>query len=68
MMPTVVIVAVQDAVDQCEPIYSSRYSQEALPADWVAAWRQATEPELHLPSPNPFIPTDFSLLEVDFCT
>lgn len=51
-------------VDECEPIYSSRYSQEPLPADWLAAWEEALEPELHLPAPNPFIPTDFSLLEV----
>ena len=57
-------LAVQGVVDLCEPIYSSRYSLEPLPAEWLAAWREPAAAELHLPAPNPFIPTDFSLLEV----
>ena len=57
--------AVQDVVDLCEAIYFSRYSLEPLPADWLAAWRVAAEPQLHLPAPNPFIPLDFSLLQVN---
>jgi len=57
---------VQGKVDLREPIYSTQYSVQPLPADWLAAWQAAAEPELHLPTPNPFIPTDFTLLQVWF--
>ena len=51
---------------KCEPIYTTQYSCEAIPADWLVAWEAAAEPALHLPKPNPFIPTDFQLLQVTF--
>ncbi|PNH06715.1 Zinc-metallopeptidase, peroxisomal [Tetrabaena socialis] len=47
-----------------EPWYGTRYGVGPLPADWLAAWaaaRPEEEPRLHLPTPNPFIPTDLSL-------
>ena len=54
----------QGHVAEREPIYSTQYSCEEVPADWLAAWEAAAEPALHLPSHNPFIPTDFDLLQV----
>ncbi|PNW78182.1 hypothetical protein CHLRE_09g386113v5 [Chlamydomonas reinhardtii] len=49
-----------------EPHYGAQYSVSPLPPAWLEAWGQALErpqdqPELHLPAPNPFIPTDLSL-------
>ncbi|KAG2422783.1 hypothetical protein HXX76_015803 [Chlamydomonas incerta] len=50
-----------------EPHYGAQYSLAPLPADWLAGWRaalerpQGRESGLHLPAPNPFIPTDLSL-------
>ena len=49
---------------ECEPIYSTQFSCEEVPADWLAAWEAAAEQALHLPKHNPFIPTDFDLLQV----
>ena len=62
---------------ETEPWYGTRYSRAPLPADWLAAWRGKNEggaagagddgeeaAALHLPSPNPFIPTQFDLIEV----
>ena len=55
---------VQGHTGLVEPVYSTNYSCEPLPADWLAAWEAAAEPALHLPEPNPFISSDFSLLQV----
>ena len=55
---------VQGHVAECEPIYSTQFSCEEVPAEWLAAWEAAAEPALHLPKHNPFIPTDFDLLHV----
>ena len=59
-----VIASTQGQVTQCEPIYSTQYSCEGLPADWLAMWEAPAQSALHLPEPNPFIPTDFQLLQV----
>ena len=53
----------QGQVNSREPIYSTQYSCEKIPADWLAAWEAAAEPALHLPKANPFIPTEFQLLQ-----
>ncbi|KAG2427393.1 hypothetical protein HYH02_014613 [Chlamydomonas schloesseri] len=57
-----------------EPYYGAQYSVAPLPAAWLAGWRRALEEGqqqegeeggqeqgLHLPAPNPFIPTDLTL-------
>lgn len=48
---------------ETEPWYGTRYSLQRVPAEWAAAWAAADEApgELHLPHPNPFISTDFTL-------
>lgn len=53
----------QGQANSREPIYSTQYSCEKIPADWLAVWEAAAEPALHLPKANPFIPTDFQLLQ-----
>jgi len=53
----------QGQVSSREAIYSTQYSCEKIPADWLAVWEAAAEPALHLPKANPFIPTDFQLLQ-----
>ncbi|KAL6746748.1 insulinase-like metalloprotease [Haematococcus lacustris] len=59
-----------DEAMETEPWYGTRYSWQSLPEDWAARWHSAYEgedpagvnaSELHLPAPNPFIPTDLSL-------
>lgn len=47
---------------EVEPWYGTTFSNEPLPEDWLDCWSGAKEdPRLHLPEPNPFIPTDFTL-------
>ncbi|KAK3262595.1 hypothetical protein CYMTET_28558 [Cymbomonas tetramitiformis] len=52
----------EDAVTTQEPWYTTKYHQERVPSEWLSAWASAERyPELHLPAPNEFIPTDFSI-------
>lgn len=58
-------VPLQGITTDIEPWYGTLYSREPLPAEWLAVWEAASPPaELHLPPPNPFVPTDFALLQV----
>jgi len=43
--------------------YGTKYTTGPIPEPWMAAWGDVSCPDvrLHLPRPNPFIPTDFSL-------
>ncbi|KAG1675762.1 hypothetical protein FOA52_012418 [Chlamydomonas sp. UWO 241] len=59
----------EDATET-EPTYGTKYHLGRLPEDWVAAWRGVDGvdgvdgvEDLHLPRPNPYIPTDFALLK-----
>jgi hypothetical protein len=55
----------QGQTDLVEPWYSTHYSDEAIPAGWMASFQDAAAPpELHLPLPNPFISSDFALIKV----
>ena len=48
--------------EQQSEYYSTPYSTESLTGNRVAAWRTpANVPELSIPEPNPFIPTDLSV-------
>ncbi|EIE20423.1 hypothetical protein COCSUDRAFT_30601 [Coccomyxa subellipsoidea C-169] len=48
-----------------EPWYGTEYSQEAISSEWLSAWASAVAPpELHLPHDNPFISSDFTLIDV----
>ncbi|GMH33522.1 hypothetical protein BSKO_01356 [Bryopsis sp. KO-2023] len=54
----------QDAVDSKEPWYGTQYSQGPIPAEWLQQWEKPEKDErLHIPLSNPFIPTDFDLVE-----
>ncbi|MEW5314724.1 MAG: hypothetical protein WDW38_006196 [Sanguina aurantia] len=45
-----------------EPWYGTNYSLSPLPQEWLDAWAAAgIDGRLHLPEPNPFVPTDFRL-------
>src|SRR5579875_24612 len=55
----------QGQTDLVEPWYSTEYSEERIPEAWLSSWREAAlPPELHLPLPNPFISSDFALIQV----
>eukprot|EP00798_Chlamydomonas_sp_ICE-L_P019512 gene19512-26183_t len=42
--------------------YGTKYSLQGIPEDWLEAWASTkTDSSLHLPEPNPFVPTDFTL-------
>mmetsp|Transcript_10931 Transcript_10931/g.29980 ORF Transcript_10931/g.29980 Transcript_10931/m.29980 type:complete len:1056 (-) Transcript_10931:352-3519(-) len=64
-----------DEAQETEPWYGTKYALQPIPEEWVQAWKQASQsptdcaaaepqaegPRLHLPEPNPFVPTDLSL-------
>jgi len=58
----------EDECKQTEPWFGGSYSLSAIPEEWIATWRAAAasfdKAVFHLPPPNRFIPTDFSLVEV----
>eukprot|EP00730_Choanoeca_flexa_P003348 TRINITY_DN11378_c1_g1_i2.p1 TRINITY_DN11378_c1_g1~~TRINITY_DN11378_c1_g1_i2.p1 ORF type:complete len:988 (+),score=278.10 TRINITY_DN11378_c1_g1_i2:32-2995(+) len=46
-----------------EDVYGTEHNNVAIPNEWLNAWRAPSpRPELHLPPPNVFIPTDFALV------
>ena len=46
-----------------EPFYGAKYADDAIPKDWLEAFqRPPIVRELQLPGHNPFVSTDFSLL------
>ena len=56
----------QEECTDREPWYGTKFVAAALPQDWVDDWEAgARVPELHMPEPNPFIPSDFELLSVE---
>ena len=56
--------AKQGATDLVEPVYKTEYCSRALPDEWLQQWqRKAGCEALHLPHLNPFIPSDFDLLQ-----
>ena len=60
------LVPPQNAQAECgetEPWYGTKFSVAAIPPAWLDAWRAGPAPAgLHLPAPNPFIPTAFELI------
>lgn len=53
----------QGATQKKEAWYGTDFNIETLPDEWQTSWQSsAAREELHLPKPNPFIPTDFSML------
>ncbi|XP_065906248.1 nardilysin-like [Dysidea avara] len=45
-----------------EPWFGASYCVQDVPADWMEQWKNLPlHPDLHVPSENPFIPTDFQL-------
>ncbi|KAK9834702.1 hypothetical protein WJX74_008107 [Apatococcus lobatus] len=52
-----------------EPVYKTRFSRQHLPAEWTQSWESGNaKPELSLPAPNPYIATDFELIDVEDST
>lgn len=55
----------QGQTTQVEPWYGTEFSQEAIPEDWLLRWQAPNHPaDLHLPHNNPFISSDFTLIDV----
>ena len=55
----------QGKTDKVEPWYSTEYSQEGVLSDWLSNWLKAFPNDcIHLPEPNPFISSEFSLIDV----
>lgn len=51
------------STDLVEPWYGSAYSARKIDPQLVELWESAEPiPQLHLPKPNEFIPTDFTLV------
>ncbi|KAJ3682908.1 hypothetical protein LUZ60_013135 [Juncus effusus] len=52
---------------QIEPWFGSRYTEEEIPKNLLEAWRNpnSVNQALHLPFKNEFIPTDFSLRNIN---
>ena len=58
-------IYLQGQTSKTEPWYGTEYSMEPLPESWIAGWELPGKTAgLHLPAANPFIPTDFSMVEV----
>lgn len=64
-----VVIVDQTAYWKCnetEKIYNTSYGTEAIPPSKIRDWMLCgSEPRLHLPQPNVFIPTDFEFLPID---
>ena len=54
----------QGKTDSVEPWYRTEYSQQPIAQDWLRKWGSTQCKALHLPKLNPFIPTDFGMLQV----
>ncbi|XP_077862636.1 nardilysin-like [Saccoglossus kowalevskii] len=52
--------------DEIEPWYQTAFTSENIAEDWKHTWHnQEIDARLHLPSPNKFIATDFTLKDAD---
>nr|CAH7725466.1 unnamed protein product [Callosobruchus chinensis] len=50
--------------DKTEKWFGTKYTDREVPADWIEKWKSVEPyPEFSIPSPNPFLTTDFSILE-----
>ena len=48
-----------------EPVYKTKFSRQQLPSEWTQSWESTEQqPELSLPAPNPYIATDFDLIDM----
>ena len=48
-----------------EPWYSTDYSQDPVPNEWLSSWLKAVpNSAIHLPKLNPFISSAFGLIDV----
>ena len=53
----------RDKTELVEPWYGSAYNAHKIDPELIETWRLARPvPELHLPLPNEFIPTDFAIV------
>ena len=62
---TCAAACVQGKTDKVEPWYGTEYSQDGVVSDWLSNWLKAFPNGcIHLPEPNPFISSEFSLIKV----
>lgn len=55
----------QGHTDATEQWYGTEYSLQRLPDNWIQTWENVGEiNDLHLPSLNPFVPTELDLIAV----
>jgi insulysin len=60
------LVATDVETNKTETFYGAKYSVRKMNEAQVAAWREAqAPPDLHVPGPNSFIPSDLTLLGND---
>ncbi|XP_015592336.1 nardilysin isoform X2 [Cephus cinctus] len=49
--------------DKVEPWFKTKYSDTEIPEEWIEHWKKIEPfPEFHLPEPNIFLSSDFSLI------
>ena len=55
----------QGKTSEVEPWYQTEYSQEPVPSHLLSGWLKAyPNDSIHLPRPNPFISSQFGLIDV----
>ena len=55
----------QGKTTEVEPWYQTEYSQEPVHSGWLSGWLKAfPNDSIHLPRPNPFISSQFDLIDV----
>ena len=59
------VILLQGRTQEVEPWYSTGYSQEPVPNEWLSSWLKAVpNSAIHLPKPKPFISSAFGLIDV----
>lgn len=61
------VLASTEHLDKIEPWFGTKYNSKEIPAEWIKEWQDVnveSQYGFHLPEPNPFISSDFTILPV----
>ncbi|XP_071572686.1 nardilysin [Temnothorax nylanderi] len=52
-------------LNKVEPWFQTKYTDSEIPKEWIERWKSIEPlPDFHLPLPNTFLPSDFSLIPI----
>lgn len=52
-------------LDKTEPWFNTKYTDIEIPQEWIGRWKTIKPlPDFHLPIPNTFLPSDFTLIPI----